>query len=85
MMSLGMSSRHEGKFCKVFQVDLQDQVYNRSKYQKIQSKIYGFYQKECRLWQDTSLGARHTSSMVDITLDSWCNQSRRTNQVTYMV
>ena len=30
-----MSSRHEGKFCKVFQVDLQDQVYNRLKYQKI--------------------------------------------------
>ena len=32
---LDMSSRHEGKFCKVFQVYLQDQVYNRSKYQKI--------------------------------------------------
>ena len=34
------------KFCKVFQVDLQDQVYSRSKYQKIQSKVHGFYQKE---------------------------------------
>ena len=43
---LDMSSRHEGKFCKVFQVDLQDQVYNRSKYQKIQSKVRGFYQKK---------------------------------------
>ena len=43
---LYMSSRHEGKFCKVFQVDLQDQVYIILKYQKIQSKVHGFYQKE---------------------------------------
>ena len=43
---LDMSSRHEGKFCKVFQEDLQDQVYNRSKHQKIQIKVRGFYQKE---------------------------------------
>ena len=32
---------------------------------------------ESRLWKDTTLGARHTSSVVDITLDNWCNQSRR--------
>ena len=36
----------KGKFCKVFQEYLQDQVYNRSKYQKIESKVHGFYQKE---------------------------------------
>ena len=41
-----MSLRHEGKFCKVFQVDIQDQVYYRSKYEKIQSKVRGFYQIE---------------------------------------
>ena len=43
---LDMSSRHEGKFYEVFQVDIQDQVLNRSKYQKIQSKFHGFYQKD---------------------------------------
>ena len=43
---LDMSSRYEGNFYEVFQVDLQDQVHNRSKYQKIQSKVCGFYQKE---------------------------------------
>ena len=43
---LDMSLRHEGNFCKVFQVDIQDQVYNRSKYQNIQSKVHGFYLKE---------------------------------------
>ena len=41
-----MSSRHVGKFCKVFQVEIQDQLYNILKYQKIQSKVRGFYQKE---------------------------------------
>ena len=41
-----MSSRHDGNFFKVFQEYLQDQVYNISKYQKIQSKVRGFYQKE---------------------------------------
>ena len=41
-----MILKHEGKFCKVFQVDIQDQVYRRSMYQKIQSKVHGFYQKE---------------------------------------
>ena len=80
-----MSSRHEGNFCKVFQVDPQDQVYHKSKYQKIRSKVRGFYQKESRLWKDTALGARHTSSAIDITLENWCNQSRRTYQETYMV
>ena len=42
---LDMSSRHERNICKVFQVDLQDQVYNKSKYQKIQSKICGSIRK----------------------------------------
>ena len=28
-LCLDMSLRHEGKFCEVFQVDLQDQVYIR--------------------------------------------------------
>ena len=36
-----MSSRHEGKF---YEVDLQDRVYRRSKYQNIKSKVCGFYQ-----------------------------------------
>ena len=27
--------------------------------------------------RETDLGDKHTSSVVDITLDSWCNQSRR--------
>ena len=40
--------------------------------------------RESRLWQDNDLGTRHTSSVVDITLENWCNQSRRTNQTTYM-
>ena len=43
---LEMVSRNEGKFCKVFQVDPQDQVYHRSKYQKIRSMVRGFYKKE---------------------------------------
>ena len=43
------------KFCKVFQVDLQDQVYNRSKYQKIQRKVHGFYQKERFVYYRTLL------------------------------
>ena len=41
-----MSLRHEGKFYEVFQVDLQDQVYRTSKYQKIRSKVRGLNQKE---------------------------------------
>ena len=41
--------------------------------------------KESRLWQDTDLGTRDTSLVVDITLDNWCNQSRRENKTTYMV
>ena len=41
--------------------------------------------RESQLWQDNDLGTRHTSSVVDITLDNWCDQSRRTNQTTYMV
>ena len=36
----------KGSFVKVFQVDLQDQAYNRWKYQEIQSKVHGFSQKE---------------------------------------
>ena len=38
--------RLEGKFCNIFQVDLQDQAYSRWKYQEIQSKVRGFSQKE---------------------------------------
>ena len=41
---LDMSSRHEGKFYEVFQVDLQDKIYLQSKYQNIWSKFHGFYQ-----------------------------------------
>ena len=69
-----MSSRHEGKFYEVFQVDLQDQVYRSSKYQV---RFVVSINKESRLWPDTALGARHTSSVVDIILDNWCNRSRR--------
>ena len=42
-------------------------------------------ERESRLWKDTSLGARHTSSVMNITLDSWCNQNIRTNWETYRV
>ena len=41
--------------------------------------------RESRLWQDSDLGTRHTSSVVDITLEKWCNETRRTNQTNYMV
>ena len=41
--------------------------------------------RESRLSKDADLGTRHASLVVDITLDNWCNQSRRTNQTTYMV
>ena len=78
-----MSSIHEGKFYELFQVYIQGQVYHRSKYQKIRSKVRSFYKKESR--EDSTLGARHTSSVVDITLDNWCNQSRRTYQTTNMI
>ena len=42
-------------------------------------------ERESWLWKDIALGARHTSSVEDITLGSWCNQSRRTDRATYMV
>ena len=81
-----MSSRHEGKFCKVFQVDLKDQVYNRSKYQKDTKQVSWFLsERESRLWQETAIGARHTYLVEGITIDNWCNQSRRTYRATYMV
>ena len=41
--------------------------------------------KESQLWKDTALGDIDTSSVVDITLDIWCNQSRKTYRATYMV
>ena len=41
-----MSSSHEVDFCKVFQEDLQDLVYNRWNYQEIQCNIFGFSWKE---------------------------------------
>ena len=41
--------------------------------------------RESRLWKNTALGARQTYSVVDITLESWCNKSRRTDRETYMV
>ena len=44
-----------------------------------------FINRESWLWKYTALGARHTSSVVDSTLDNWCDQSRRTYQTTYMV
>ena len=40
---------------------------------------------ESRLWKDTDLGTRHTSSVMDVTLDNWCNQSKRTDQANYIV
>ena len=38
--------------------------------------------RESLLWKGIALGARHTSSIVDITLDNWCNQSKRTNKIS---
>ena len=35
-----------GNICNIFEVYLQDQAYNRWKYQEIQSKVCGFSQKE---------------------------------------
>ena len=52
---------------------------------RYEARLMGSIKREIQFWKDIVLGGRHTSSVMDITLDNWCNQSKRIDQANYIV
>ena len=40
---------------------------------RYEARFAGSIKREIHFWKDIALGARHTYSVMDITLDNWCN------------
>ena len=85
IMMSGYEFEHEGKFCKVFQVNLQTKYTADQSIKRYEARFVGSIKREIWFCKDIALGARHTSSVMDITLKYWFNQSKRKDQANYII